>query len=64
MKIRGYRIEPGEVEAVLLEHSDVKEAFVVAEIVSGGEKRLLGYAVRKNRWQWRGISRISKKQAT
>ena len=48
VKFRGYRIEPGEVEAVLLEHSDVKEAFVVAEIVSGGEKRLLGYAVRKN----------------
>jgi acyl carrier protein len=43
--VRGYRIELGEVEAALCGHSEVQEAIVVAREESGGEKRLVGYAV-------------------
>jgi amino acid adenylation domain-containing protein len=41
IKIRGFRIEPGEIEAVLRAHGDVREAAVtVAE--NGGERSLVG----------------------
>jgi len=43
VKIRGFRIEPGEIEAVLGEHSAVKEVAVVAR--EDGEKRLVAYIV-------------------
>jgi aspartate racemase len=40
IKIRGFRIEPGEIEAVLREHGDVREAAVtVAQ--NGGERSLV-----------------------
>nr|WP_112264136.1 non-ribosomal peptide synthetase [Lentzea terrae] len=42
VKIRGFRIEPGEIEAVLREHSGVREAVVVA-CADQGLKRLVGY---------------------
>lgn len=44
IKLRGQRLEPGEIEAVLLSHSSVSQAVVVA-FGSGGETRLVGYAV-------------------
>nr|WP_254627768.1 non-ribosomal peptide synthetase [Myxococcus sp. CA040A] len=45
LKIRGMRVEPGEIEAVLARHSDVREVAVVPRDDLGGGKRLVAFLV-------------------
>lgn len=44
IKIRGFRVEPGEIEAHLAEHQQVREAVVVT-LNEEGDKRLVAYVV-------------------
>jgi len=48
IKIRGFRVELGEIEAVLAEHSGIRECVVVDRFEEFGERRLIGYIVPAN----------------
>jgi acyl carrier protein len=53
VKVRGYRIELGEIEEVLKRAGGVQEAVVVAREEEGGERRLVGYVVRRTDAEWK-----------
>ncbi|MDZ4343688.1 MAG: amino acid adenylation domain-containing protein [Candidatus Binatia bacterium] len=45
IKLRGYRIEPGEIEAALKQHAEVREAVVLDRSGTDGGKQLAAYLV-------------------
>ncbi len=45
LKIRGFRIEPGEIEARLMQHPQVKEAVVRPETHQNGDEYICAYVV-------------------
>ena len=45
IKLRGYRIEPGEIEAALKQHPEVREAVILDRPGTDGEKQLAAYVV-------------------
>jgi acyl carrier protein len=44
VKVRGFRVEPGEIEAALMAHPEVREAIVIARPAPGGSLQLIAYA--------------------
>jgi amino acid adenylation domain-containing protein len=50
IKLRGYRIEPGDIEAALQGHSQVRESIVLLVESTPGEPRLVAYALMTRKY--------------
>ncbi len=48
VKVRGFRVELGEIETILSQHTDVREALVLAQDSPTG-KRIVAYVIPKNK---------------
>jgi amino acid adenylation domain-containing protein/non-ribosomal peptide synthase protein (TIGR01720 family) len=45
VKVRGFRVEIGEIEAVLSQHPEIRQAVVVVQTITTGQKQLIAYIV-------------------
>ncbi len=45
IKLRGFRVEPGEIEARLTEHPDIRDAVVAVREDHPGQQQLVGYLI-------------------
>ena len=55
LKIRGYRIEPGEIEAMLESHPEVRQAAVAGSGKESADRTLLAYVVRTDAGSISGV---------
>jgi non-ribosomal peptide synthase protein (TIGR01720 family) len=48
VKIKGYRIEPGEIQSIMIQYPDIRDAFITAREDKVGVIRLVAYYIAEN----------------